>query len=448
MDLLANSAAAGGSGTGSILEEFVDSLLPLPFDLKRYLALLRDLDEKRHEDAKQLQVLQDLYLTGVRAALAGAGDNLDVAKRTAIVDAHDPDSLAEIVKLRKRLELNSEEKISVAMQLRDMGDLYSKRLETDLLALEALLREQGQLAEHSVSVGKLVAACTSGSGGEELWILARVEEYSPAQPDRCAVKDADSDASYVVPTKNVVVLEEHEDVASARDRLPPKGRLVMAMYPDTTSFYRAVLTQAPFRAGPSEGALLQNKVVCVVQFPRRRGPRDRRPATADHVHHLRISRARRAPRGRGRSGRGKQRRRGHRRGFRTFVNVVVKVTQAAQRMMPELELKRKRCRIFVKKKYIVDAHRSLRLRDDGLSQLPAPFVESSESSLLESRRSTTKIVTLSRVPRRAASLQSVSAANWGLRSGRRGVAGERLSRVAGHLHTSMKSGPKSTKLTY
>ena len=59
----------GGHDSGSILDEYVESLSVLPVEMRRYLDLLRDLDKGRLRDEAELQQLRSKYLHGTNARL-------------------------------------------------------------------------------------------------------------------------------------------------------------------------------------------------------------------------------------------------------------------------------------------------------------------------------------------------------------------------------------------
>jgi len=74
------------------------------------------------------------------------------------------------------------------------------------------------------------------------------------------VADAeDATQKHTLRVSQIVTLNESEDVSSAKARLPSKGRVVMAMYPDTTSFYKSTLVALPYKDSSSN-------VVCAIQF--------------------------------------------------------------------------------------------------------------------------------------------------------------------------------------
>ena len=112
--------------------------------------------------------------------------------------------------------------------------------------------------------GTLVAAYNDSTAGDAAWILAKIVEWQP--PKRVIVSDADNDdAQFTVSSNLIVPLVEDDDVASARARVGQKSKEVMAIYPETTSFYHAQIAGNPFRAGVEHGALA-NKICVTVTF--------------------------------------------------------------------------------------------------------------------------------------------------------------------------------------
>jgi hypothetical protein len=76
---------------------------------------------------------------------------------------------------------------------------------------------------------------------EKSMILGRVICYRP-DTGEYDILDVDDSKKYVLPERQVVVLDLQES-----QRKLTKGELVFALYPDTTSFYPAVVSHAPRR---------------------------------------------------------------------------------------------------------------------------------------------------------------------------------------------------------
>ena len=76
---------------------------------------------------------------------------------------------------------------------------------------------------------------------EKSMILGRVISYR-ADTGEYDILDVDDSKKYILPERQVVVL----DLLESQRKLS-KGELVFALYPDTTSFYPAVVSHAPRR---------------------------------------------------------------------------------------------------------------------------------------------------------------------------------------------------------
>jgi hypothetical protein len=127
-----------------------------------------------------------------------------------------------------------------------------------------------------VSLSRLSAASTTEAPADSLadksMILGRVICYRP-DTGEYDILDVDDSKKYVLPERQVVVLDLQES-----QRKLSKGETVFALYPDTTSFYPAVVSHAPRRtamgAEPSvivqfsgdedaSGTLLWSAMCCV-----------------------------------------------------------------------------------------------------------------------------------------------------------------------------------------
>lgn len=89
---------------------------------------------------------------------------------------------------------------------------------------------------------------------EKQWILGRVVSYNQ-EVGYYQVADADEteDKIYSVPESQVILL----DLQMNNSQKLTKGEEVLAVYPDTTSFYAATVTQAPRRTAGSVGQQVQ-----------------------------------------------------------------------------------------------------------------------------------------------------------------------------------------------
>jgi len=96
-------------------------------------------------------------------------------------------------------------------------------------------------------MGDIVAALVRGSEGEENWILAEVIRYN-AQASKYELEDVDEEQKEVLTLarKHVVPLPlMRANPQSNPEALYPKDVTVLALYPQTTCFYKAVVTVPP-----------------------------------------------------------------------------------------------------------------------------------------------------------------------------------------------------------
>ena len=178
-------------------------------------------------------------------------------KKRRLEEIRNREQMAQLPKLRKRLYQKIDEKISISEQLFGMSKQNLRAVTAKKNELERILRATGQLKEPKKRrtvpnrVGRLVAACVTpskanaaGQDNEELWILCKVKDWS--DKGKVVVSDADNpNQKYTLRTSSVVLLAgmlmgsfmlstfcvtrvlDHDDVASARARLPSKGEQML-----------------------------------------------------------------------------------------------------------------------------------------------------------------------------------------------------------------------------
>lgn len=99
-------------------------------------------------------------------------------------------------------------------------------------------------------MGDMVAALVKGSEEEENWILAEVVQFNPAT-NKYEVDDIDEEQKdrHTLSRRRVVPLPlMRANPETDPHALFPKGSIVMALYPQTTCFYKAVVNQLPTTA--------------------------------------------------------------------------------------------------------------------------------------------------------------------------------------------------------
>ncbi|XP_015601789.1 SAGA-associated factor 29 [Cephus cinctus] len=96
-------------------------------------------------------------------------------------------------------------------------------------------------------MGDMVAALVKGSEEEENWILAEVVQFNPTA-NKYEVDDIDEEQKdrHILSRRRVVPLPlMRANPETDSHALFPKGSIVMALYPQTTCFYKAVVNQLP-----------------------------------------------------------------------------------------------------------------------------------------------------------------------------------------------------------
>ncbi|XP_069681870.1 SAGA-associated factor 29 isoform X1 [Periplaneta americana] len=96
-------------------------------------------------------------------------------------------------------------------------------------------------------MGDMVAALVKGAEEEENWILAEVVQFN-AGTNKYEVDDIDEEQKdrHILSRRRVVPLPlMRANPETDPQALFPKGSIVMALYPQTTCFYKAVVNQLP-----------------------------------------------------------------------------------------------------------------------------------------------------------------------------------------------------------
>eukprot|EP00118_Oscarella_pearsei_P015936 m.148267 g.148267 ORF g.148267 m.148267 type:complete len:309 (+) comp38491_c0_seq2:14-940(+) len=116
---------------------------------------------------------------------------------------------------------------------------------------------------HVSKPGDQVCARTKTTDGEEQWILAEVVSYN-AHQSKYVVEDIDEEGrsnreSHVLTRRKVIPLPVMKaDPTLSPSALHPKGQVVMAIYPQTTCFYRGVVDSLPNMADDDYSILFED----------------------------------------------------------------------------------------------------------------------------------------------------------------------------------------------
>ena len=140
---------------------------------------------------------------------------------------------------------------------------FLQQMDTDLAFFETDLKNSGnggelfEQAKLGIEPGSDVAVRPTLESGD--YILGRVIFFNM---ETCIYEIADADESgtkrYNVPESSVILLDLDYNIAARR---LSKGEEIIAVYPETTSFYPAVVVQAP-----RVGRALNVEPTVVVQF--------------------------------------------------------------------------------------------------------------------------------------------------------------------------------------
>ncbi len=113
------------------LEQYLDSLEPLPGELRRNFTLMRDLDSKNRAILQEVDAASDEYLRKVRELSAGE-------RKT---------EMANIQAMFAKAKQNGDDKVSIAVQTYELVDKHIRRLDSDLAKFEAEMKEKGRISQ-------------------------------------------------------------------------------------------------------------------------------------------------------------------------------------------------------------------------------------------------------------------------------------------------------------
>lgn len=288
------SSSVDALTTECVLQQYMDCIQYLPVETRRSLTLLKDLNRKYDNEIRRLQRLHSRYIEDAKSRLMIAGKCPNAQKRDIVMNG-DPELKAEIDATKKALLQLADANAGIAERLLTMAKSNASTLEFDLKRLEKSLAYSskhglGVFAKETtgsnhkpekLAEGSRVAAridnkrrsrsgsgSTAGESEDQEWILAHVVSCSVK---KAIISDFDNpDNLHTIKDAGVnlfpLPIEKGMEVATARRRLPPAGGIVRALYPDTTSFYKATLVTPPYRAARMDGVKIMNRVVCIVTF--------------------------------------------------------------------------------------------------------------------------------------------------------------------------------------
>lgn len=227
-------------------ESFLASVELLPNDIRRDFELMKELDREANEFNKELIQLETDYIAKVKK-LKQFGSLSEIKML----------SMDDINNLRVKIKQRLAEKSAIAKNLSNDIEKFTRKLDTDIISFENELRSGGkdfEVGYRGPEVGAEVAVKTSFNCNDSSIILGRVTSYS-AETGMYDISDYDDENKlYKVFQTQVIILE-----VDATRRIA-KGEYVYAMYPDTTSFYPAVVIKS------SNKGINSTETSCIVQF--------------------------------------------------------------------------------------------------------------------------------------------------------------------------------------
>nr|CAG4641050.1 EOG090X0A1W [Eulimnadia texana] len=233
--------------------------------LKAVNKLLRDINE---EHAKNEQTLNSIVKAHEKLHLEEKisihhKSKLKGVYSNAIADAEREEKLIRkaLAKIYEIRNIRNERRI----QARQAGSKEAirrgalmKMLQVSAQTLPLWISKTGQKApplcgaipadsSYAAKLGDMVAALVRSSDGDENWILAEVVQYFSSS-GRYEVDDIDEEQKerHTLSRRRVVPLPlMRANPETDADALFPKGATVMALYPQTTCFYKAVVNRLP-----------------------------------------------------------------------------------------------------------------------------------------------------------------------------------------------------------
>ena len=256
----------------TVIEDVIELIAPVPGAVKRHFDLIHELDGVASKELGEIEKAE-------AAVAKKVGDKLEKTKDAKDLGSCAPPAkeFAALAEKRRRVDALSDEKLAVAAQTEALVSRHIDVINGELAALSEHLHATGEFEAVGAARPGDEVAIRLDDYDKDAWILARVVRYK-AEVARYDVADADDDRKvYELSESRVVPLTDSgrgvpqahvlTGVVSclativdgeAANRLQ-KGDEVFAVYPDTTSFYHAVVSMPARRAGAGNA-------VCHCQF--------------------------------------------------------------------------------------------------------------------------------------------------------------------------------------
>lgn len=219
------------------LEEFISNLDFVPTDIRRNSELVRELDREVIDYSKELMDKRNEYIVLIKSTNSNSISNIN--DNISNISDINKNLLSSIDILQTRIQQRIQHKISIIEAIKVNIIKITSKLDSDLLYFEDELKEKGEFENMKGMERDTEVAVRIGHKNEEDdLILGKVISYHP-DVGQYFIADVDDDTKrYHVSESQVYTL----NLAEASKKLM-KNELIYAVYPDTTSFYPAIVTQ-------------------------------------------------------------------------------------------------------------------------------------------------------------------------------------------------------------
>eukprot|EP01031_Cornospumella_fuschlensis_P037638 gene37638-45723_t len=252
--------------SGTYLEDFLLSLEIIPNHFRRECELLKELDKEVIELSRDLADLETVYIENLEKVLARKKElkasypneyKVKVSQDNEIAENNQENERMkqEIESLKERAAAKIAEKGAIVSNLITIMDQFSNKLDLDLVSFESELKGAGEYEAPSGIQAETEVAFRISENKNDTIMLGRVLQYR-SESSYYDIQDVDDQRKYSVPESQVFALGQMDLI----QRKLSKGDKVVALYPDTTIFYPAIIIQAPRRSAVNAEA------VVIVQF--------------------------------------------------------------------------------------------------------------------------------------------------------------------------------------
>ncbi|GMH69531.1 hypothetical protein TrVE_jg346 [Triparma verrucosa] len=224
----------------TILEYVLDGLTPIPPLLKRNLSHISTLQKTCDTLHSKLTPLETTYLEESLRKIKDFPFPKDKDSNVPIPTTEElesvissPSTLTSITTLQSTLLSLSREKVDTAQHILEYVDEHVKGIDEEIKVMEGQLKEEGYFEPAGASAGDRVALLLDPTSPLS-WILGCVISYVP-ETGMYRISDSDPD----VLNKVYNLSKSQVKLLNLQPNQINKSDDVMAVYPDTTSFYPA-----------------------------------------------------------------------------------------------------------------------------------------------------------------------------------------------------------------